>query len=49
MVGVFNFGDWEKEIDVPEAGEFYSLIDGQKADIHRVKLPGHGFAWLKRA
>ena len=48
MVGVFNFGDWEKEIDVPEVGEFSSLIDGQKVDIHRVKLPGRGFAWLKR-
>lgn len=49
MVGIFNFGDWEKEIDVPEIGDFYSLIDGQKAEIHQVKLPGHGFAWLKRA
>lgn len=49
MVGVFNFGDWEKEIDVPEAGDFYSLTDGQKVDIHRVKLPGHGFTWLKRS
>ena len=48
MVGIFNFGDWEKEIDVPEVGEFSSLIDGQKVDIHRVKLPGRGFAWLKR-
>lgn len=49
MVGVFNFGDWEKEIDVPEVGDFNSLVDGQKVDIHHVKLPGHGFVWLKRA
>ena len=48
MVGVFNFGDWEKEIDVPEVGDFRNLMDGQLMDIHKVKLPGHGFVWLKR-
>ena len=48
MVGVFNFGDWENEVNVPETGSFRDLLTGKDADIHRVKLQGHDFAWLKR-
>ena len=49
LIAVFNFGDWENEINVPAEGKFTDLLTGMDVDIHAVKLQGHDFKWLKKS
>ena len=48
LIGLFNFHDQERVVRISEEGKFRNLTDGGLLSLDEVKLPGHGFLWVKR-
>lgn len=48
LIGLFNFHDQERVVRISEEGKFRNLMDGGLLSLDEVKLPGHGFLWVKR-
>jgi amylosucrase len=48
VVGLFNFGDFEKCVKIQAEGRYHSLTDGTAVEPENITLPGHGFLWLKK-
>ncbi|MGN1166487.1 MAG: alpha-amylase family glycosyl hydrolase [Lachnospiraceae bacterium] len=45
--GIFNFNDCEKTAWMQENGEYTDLLTGKEIVVKNIKVPGHGFYWIK--
>lgn len=45
LTGIFNFSDFEKDVCLPEEGEYRNLLDGKMIPERQIHLPQFGFIW----